>query len=176
MRFERDDHLISQRELLNSVLTEASRAVQPDHLPTLEVSGVGAVTALPGPGVVEAPYQLPTEVAPGWVVTGYLPPLVAQPTAGLYIPRPNKERLHLNGLAETGGAGAGDGAEHVKDNLGLENMKPSVGQGMDALQRHRLAQSLKQSALRTSAPALLKLPDEMRNKGGASSVLSGETF
>ena len=103
------------------------------------------------------------------MVTGYLPPLVAQPTAGLAIPRPNKQRLHLNGLAETGGAGAGDGAEHVKDNLGLENMKPSVGEGMDTLQRHRLAQSLKQSALLTSAPArhqaLLKLPDEVRNKG-----------
>ena len=93
-------HLISQRELLYSVVTEASRAVQPDHLPTLEVSGVGAVAALPSPGVVQPPYQLSTKVAPRRMVTWYLPPVVSQPTASLTIsPRPNKERLHLNGLA-----------------------------------------------------------------------------
>ena len=161
----RDDHLVSQREILQSVLTDAGRAVQSDHLPTLEVSGVGAVGALPGPGVVQPPDQLTTEVAPGRVVTGHLAPLVAQPAPGLRVSRGNKEGLHLDGLAETGGAGPGDGAEHVKDNLGLENMKPSVAEGMETLQRHRLAQSLKQSALLTSAPALLKLPDEVRNKG-----------
>ena len=73
-------------------------------------------------------------------MAGDLPPLVSLPATDLAT----KQRLHLNGLGQTGGAGPRGGAEHGKDNVGLEHMKPSVGQGTDTLQRHRLSQGLKQ--------------------------------
>ena len=97
------------------------------------MGGEGAQLTLPRPGVVEAPDELPAEVTPGGVVAGDLGPLVTRARADLGVTGHQEQRLHLDGLGTQTRRLDGGRAEHVSDNVWLENMKPAIGEGADAL-------------------------------------------
>ena len=110
-------------------------AIYPDHFPTPDMSSVVAVVTLPRPGVIQPPYQLPALVTVGGVVSAHLRPLVTGAPPTLLHCHCHDQGLHLNGLAQTRGPRAR--AEHVRYELGLEDVQPAIGQTTDAFQWHQ---------------------------------------
>ena len=109
------------------------RTVNPHPAPTLHMTGKAAMCTLPRPCVIQAPDQLTTQVTPGRVVASHLPP-----TVSLSFPHSIskwEDGRHFYSLTQACGA-QGAGAEHCKDNVRLEDVKPTISQRPDALQRH----------------------------------------
>jgi len=86
--------------------------------------------------VIKSPYQLSTQITPGWIVGANFHPFMTLTRSQLWISKNRNHGLHLNGLAETCSSGSGNRTEHVIDNVWLKNVKPPIGQGPDSFQWH----------------------------------------